>query len=284
MPGDNPDGSCTYIAGGKTHIVCGPDVEHFWLNPLFALIDTTPINVNALGQTIRSDQLARIMVTLQLRSLAGQIRKPNSGVQAVPWTFGDRANSRILDTGIQAHKRGTIEAIDATTILKWVDEVMLPFYEQAPGISSFGSAPPDMFPIGCFNGLYWILPVCYEAAKNLPAGSTKDRLEALVTRWSQWALDLEQTVPGQGFNMSRVYVDSKSIHAKLLDSIKPLLKPENIVFDLNWELRTFRACAVAAKVNGAPELVKAWDRVREKYKDEKSLKAWIVDADGNYIS
>lgn len=280
MPGDNPDGSCSYLTSSGIVTVSGPEVEHFCLGPLFAVIDAKPIDVEALGQKFPSTDLAKIMVTLQVRSLMGQIRDMDG--DPYPWGYGDRGNSRILDTWLQALKRNLVERDDVETGLAFITDVLLPFYERAPGISKFGTAPAGMFPVGCFNGLYWLLPVFYDATQIL-SGPVVQRFQAIVERWSQWALELEQAVPGRGFDMSRFYVDeakfTRTADGKPRDSIADLLEPANIVFDLGWEVWAYRACSVAALVRPAPSLADARGALLRKHGLDPSKRKWIVRPD-----
>ena len=284
IPGDKPDGTCDYLTKTGIVQVSGPDAEHFWLDPLWALNDSPNVPVNTPWGIQNSKSLSGIMAQLQVRSIMGQIRDPSSG-KPYPWGYGDRANSRILDTWLQAAKRGAIEPQDVTTGYQFIVNVLLPHYEAAPGIGEFGNPPsPNLFSVGTFNSLYWLLPVFYDATQILPNPLLKARFQAIVDRWSQWALDLEETVPGRGFDMSKFYVDRAAFMnvEKPLNTIKPLLNPNNIVFDLGWEVWSFRGCSVAAKVTGSPTLKVAQQKLLQKHSGDISKKKWIVNSDREF--
>lgn len=286
IPGDKPDGTCDYLTKAGFVQVSGPDAEHFWIDPLWALNDSPNVPVDTPWGPQQSKSLSGIFATLQLRSIMGQIRDPSSG-KPYPWGYGDRANSRILDTWLQAAKRGAIESQDITTGYQFIVNVLLPHYEAAPGIGEFGTPPsPNLFSVGTFNSLYWLLPVFHDATQVLPNPMLKARFQAIVDRWSQWALDLETTVPGRGFDMSKFYVDRAAFMnvEKPLNTIKPLLEANNIVFDLGWEVWSFRGCSVAAKVTGSPALKAAEQRLIQRHGAELNRKQWIVNADREYAT
>lgn len=282
-PGDLPNGAVGYVTDSGIVIVSGPDAEHFWLEPLWAVIDSDPVDVPALGATMPSTVLAKALATLLTSSLIGMIRDPlGDGVQPNPWTYGDRANSRILSTIIEAAKRGCLAPHDIETAGLWIRDVCLPFYEKSPGISSFGSAPDGMFSIGLFNGLFWILPVAWDATV-LPA-PLGDRFMALVERWSQWAFDIEDTVPGRGFNAGKALVNSAALHAGgPLLSIHLLLKPSNVLTDnITYEHWAFRAASIAARMTENDVLIAAAATILDRHKDDPDKRAWLVNADGEY--
>ena len=286
IPGDKPDGTCDYLTSKGLVTVSGPDAEHFWLDPLWALNDSPNVPVNTQGGVMQSRSLSGIMATLQVRSIMGQIRDPSSG-KPYPWGYGDRANSRILDTWLQAAKRGAIEAADINTGYQFIVNVLLPHYEVAPGIGEFGNPPsPNLFSVGTFNSLYWLLPVFHDATQILPNPLLKARFQAIVDRWSQWALDLEETVPGRGFDMSKFYVDRNALmntaNGKPLNTIKPLLNANNIVFDLGWEVWSFRGCSTAAKVGGSTTLKLAEQKLIQAHGAQINNKKWIVNSDREY--
>jgi len=288
LPGDLPTGEATYFTSRGLVVVSGPEVEHFWLDPLWALMDSPAVDVTVLGGQLPSTLVAKVIATLQVRSLVGQIRSEPAKVHQVQ--FNDRANSRIVDTVFQAAKRGAIEQFDADSANDWIANVLLPHYEKPPGIGAFGKAPEGLFPVGCFNGLYWLLPVFYDAWKLTPDGSPlKDRFGALVARWSQWSLDLEETVPGRGFDMSRFYVDKQAFvddPTVPLASIKSLLTTGNIQFDpdLTWEIWAYRACEVAAEVTGSPVLAAAATKLFAKHGAAPGNKVWMVGPDRDYAA
>ncbi len=295
MVGDQPDGTTIYVTSRGIVRVSGPDAEHFWLNPLWALIDDpSPISIpTGLGTPLMSDVAAKLIGSLLVSAAVGMVRDKDGGnsQRPYPWLYGDRANSRLLDTMIEGFKRGCMLPQDETTAVSFMQDVLLPFYERAPGISRFGGAPAGQFPIGTFNGLYWIMPACYTAAVELQRHDTMralgDRFMELVKRWSQWALDIEETVPGRGFDVDRIFVDKNALENGVdgvpLPTLKPLLDPGNVHFsDITWEIWSFRAADIAAKLTGNPVLEQARDGILNRHGGNQSNRQWMVDADGNY--
>ena len=287
LPGDLENGMGAYITSTGIVAVSGPEVEHFWLDPLFAVMDSPPVEVKALGRKYPSTELAKIMASLQIQSMLGQIRQ--SPGEIYPWTYGDRSNSRIIDTIVQGTKRSIITfAQDVKTSLDFI-ELCLKEYERAPGIGENNRNPIEgMFHVNTFNSLHWLLPVFYDTWSITPPGPQKDRLYAIVRRWSQWCLDLEETVPGRGFDMSGFYVPEEGFqitpNGKPVESIKSLLDPNNITFDngLSWELWAFRACAVAAEVLQHPTMIQARDTLKAKLTGANP--SWLVGYDRRYIN
>lgn len=295
---DLPSGEKLYINSlGDDVKVSGPDAEHFWVTPLHAVFDSPPIMVNVGGGHQRpSTAIAALLLKLQAASVVGMIRDKSGGTsqKPYPWAYGDRANSRILSTIIEAVKRGCLDQADVPTAVYWMRDVLLPWYEATPGISFFNlqPVPANHWSIGCFNGLYWLLPTFYDAAMLfLSSPVTKDlgdRFMVCVQRWSQWALDLEEVVPGRGFNMAQVFLPRKEFRTGgPLASIKALITDPQmqIRFDgITWETWSFRACSVATAVTGSPVLQKARDGILNRRGKDPSNKVWLVNADGSYAA
>lgn len=287
-PGDNANGSKSYLVNGQLVEVSGPEVEHFWLEPLWEVIDAPRFEVDALGTKQDSRDIARVIATYQMRSLIGQIRDPNSpdGLDPFPWGYGDRGNSRIISSIIEAAKRGCIEKVDADTAWRFIVNVALPFYERAPGVSKFGAAPAGKRSVGCFNGIYWLLPVFWDAAMFLPQPFA-ERFFKLCLRLSQWALDLESQYPGRGFNMSRFYVNALAFES----SPEPVatLQGQGLnveaQFDegLAWETWAFRAACVAAEVLQSETLADAANGILQRRGGNPDNRVWLTGADRNPI-
>ncbi|NRA59069.1 MAG: hypothetical protein HRU13_13230, partial [Phycisphaerales bacterium] len=197
-PGDQPDGTVVYMTSSGPVKVSGPDAEHLWLTPLFAVFDDpNPIMVDTgLGNRLPSNVVAGFLARMLTSSAVGMVRDyREDGVKPYPWTYGDRATSRLLHTFTEAHKRGLLPQSDMPTVLVWIEDVVLPFYERGPGIHAFGDAEGGLFPMGLFNGLNWVVPAMHDAARVLERDkATKKlavRLDAIVARFARWAADLE---------------------------------------------------------------------------------------------
>lgn len=283
IPGDNPNGTADYFTAAGIVTVSGPDAEHLWLEPLWAVLDSPAVQIKIPGDEMSSRALAGVMVTMQLRSAMGMIRNQETGM-AYPWSWGDRANSRILGTFIEAMARGAIEPDDVATGLQWIATGFLPFYEQVPGISKFGSSPDErLFPVSCYNGIYWLLPVCYRATQVLANVGLVERFKKIVQRLSQWALDIEEAIPGRGFDAATFLIDAAWLHTGPTPraTLKPMLFSSNISFPGN-EVWSYRACDVAAETLGSPFLRAARQELLARHANDFSKKQWIVTKDGDY--
>lgn len=293
LPGDEPSGEASYLnSKGEVILVSGPDGEHFWLEPLWAVLDSPSVPVMARGKLESSHTIARMMATFLTSSAVGMIRdRSRTDDQPYPWIYGDRATGRVLSTIIEAAKRGCLRQTDVLTSVYYIRDRVLPFYEKTPGIGFFNlqPIPANHHSIGLFNGLSWLLVVFYDAMQALQGhAATQDlanRFGAIVTRYSQWWLDIEETVPGKGFDSPQVFVPRKEFRTGgPLPTIKPILDPANIRFDqgLTWEHWAFRAADIAAKVTGSPVLDKAVDGILNRQGGNPANKKWLVTADGEY--
>lgn len=279
QPGDLADGRATYLTPTGLVYVSGPEVEHFWLDPLWALVDSPGYQVQVFGAPFPADGLARILATLQVRSLLGQIRATPSSV--FPWGYGDRGNARILDTITQASLRGCIQGSDVPAANEFIDTVLLPFYEKAPGIGLKPSNRPGKVRVMTFNGMAWLLPIFYDAWRLDRGSPRKARLWAIIQRWSQWYLDLETVVPGRAFNMAAFYAPGAETFYTApapVASLAGLVTEEDCEYDgLTWEHWGYRACAVAAAVTRSPVLENARDVLAKRHLAKHP--EWIVDKD-----
>jgi len=288
-PGDSLDGTATYFTSRGPIRVSGPDAEHLWLTPLFALIDDpNPIQVaTGLGNILPSNFVAKFLATLLVSSAVGMVRDRNGdGTQPYPWTYGDRATGRLLHTIVEGYKRGCLPAKDITTAAIYIRDIALAFYEKSPGIHTFGNPRNGRFPMGLFNGLHWIVPVCYDAASILrQSGLTSwaDRYMALVTRWSQWMIDMNEVLPVECFRADRLFLDPEWASGESpVDSIKPFIRPEDFLMSFDFAPWAFRAVDIAAKVSDNAGLQQARNEIASSY--ATSHRQWLVGADGEYIA
>ena len=142
--------------------------------------------------------------------------------------------------------------------------------------------------MGLFNGLHWIVPVCYDAANILQQSgltSWADRYMALVARWSQWMIDMNEVLPVECFRADRLFLDpswaSKDIPA---DSIKPFIRAEDFLMSFDFAPWAFRAVDIAAKVSDNAGLDQARNEIASAYQTSHSHRQWLVGADGQYVS
>ena len=293
-PGDMPDGTAVYMASRGPVVVSGPDAEHFWLTPLFALIDDpNPILVETgLGNKLPSNMVAKWLATMLVSSAVGMVRDQNGdGVQPYPWAYGDRATGRLLHTITEGQKRGCLLNEDVPTAAFFIRDIVLAFYETSPGIHSFGAPREGRFPVGLFNGLDWIMPACYDAAKHLETinglSDWSNRYMALVSRWSQWMVDMNETLPLECFRADRVFVDNANNAFIQSDgpvaSIKKLIREEDFLFSFDFMPWAFRAVDIAATVTGNEKLKESRDAIISQYGTDPNARIWMVGADGEYV-
>lgn len=288
-PGDQPGGGVTYLTAGGDIQLTGPEPEHLWLTPLFALIDDpNPILVETgLGNKLPSNMVAKWLATLLVSSAVGMVRdhRTKDG-NPYPWTYGDRATGRLLHTIVEGFKRGCLRNHELPTAARYLADIVLPFYEKAPGIHSFGAWRDGRFPLGLFNGLGWIIPACYDAAQLLrksKATGWADRFDALVGRWSRWMVDLNEALPNECFGADIVYLDPAFAQQESPpDSITPYVRAEDFHFSWDYKPWTFRAIDIAATVTGHAPLAAARDAIAREYSSPGN-RSWMVKADGSYV-
>lgn len=289
-PGDQPDGSTIYLTSAGDVRVTGPDAEHLWLTPLFALVDDrAPILVNTgLGNQLPSNMVAKWLATMLVSSAVGMVRdhRTRDGMP-YPWTYGDRATGRLLHTIVEGAKRGCLQDADVETAAHFIGDIVLPFYERAPGIHSFGSPRDGRFPVGLFNGLFWIIPAMHDAQRalaKLGVTAWDDRFEALLRRWSQWMLDMHTVLPHECFRADRMFLDPQFNN---LDhppaSIASYLRPEDLLQSFDFRSWAFRAVDIAAKVTGSAGLHEAVGQIADAFRGDRDAKRWLVTADGGYV-
>jgi hypothetical protein len=291
-PGDMPDGTTGYIGSNGPVTVSGPDAEHLWLTPLFALVDDpNPIMVDTgMGNQLPSNMVAKWLATMLVSSAVGMVRDQNGdGTQPYPWTYGDRATGRLLHTIIEGQKRGCLMAVDTSTAAFFLRDIVLAFYEDSPGIHSFGDPRQGRFPMGLFNGLDWIIPACYDTANQLATipglGDWSSRYSALVARWSQWMVDMNDTLPLECFRADRVFVDPAfTEQAAPVASIKGMIRREDFLFSFDFMPWAFRAVDIAARVTGDKKLGQSRDAIADQYGSDLGQRPWMVGADGEYVT
>lgn len=289
--GDMPDGTAVYMASRGLVVVSGPDAEHLWLTPLFALIDDpSPILVETgMGNKLPSNMVAKWLATMLVSSAVGMVRdRDGDGVQPYPWTYGDRATSRLLHTIIEGQKRGCLLNEDVLTAALFIRDIVLAFYEKNPGIHTFGAPREGRFPMGLFNGLDWIIPACYDAANQLGTinglGDWSNRYMALVSRWSQWMVDMNDTLPLECFRADRVFVDNAFTQGDApVESIKKLIREEDFLFSFDFMPWAFRAVDIAVAVTGNAKLKDSRDAIISQYGSDPNARIWMVGADGEYV-
>lgn len=294
LPGDQADGAAIYWRAGNPVRVTGPDAEHLWLTPLFALIDDpNPIMVDTgQGNQLPSNMVARFLATLQVSSAVGMVRDKNGDGQIpYPWTYGDRATGRLAHTIVEGFKRGLLPRADVPTAARFLVDIVLGYYENGRGVHQFGRYiagvhPPSAagrFPVGLFNALHWIVPVCHDIARVLQQYGAKawaDRFDALVRRWSQWMVDLHAVNP----DFARAGIVFLAPEFDELPeppaSIAAFVRAEDFHFGSDFRPWAFRAVDIAHLVTG--ELQGVRDQIADEFVNQANQAQWLVGADGSY--
>lgn len=290
LPGDQLGGETLYITSKSVVKVTGPDILHFQLSPLFALFDSgSDYEVMVQGKLRPASFAASVLIRFLLKSLAGMLTQPNGKVAT--YVFGDRGSSTIMGATVEAAKRDLVDQQDLNRIYEYIDKTMLPFFDKAPGLT-LNEKPKlidGMQNTQAYNGLYWLLPRFYDAMVFAPEGAFKEHVKAIVTRWSQNIEDMEVLVPGQGVNAHSVTLTPAVIagdNGKPLPTWKGYLTAENIKIEAggsDWSLWGLRAQFVAAKVLNSEILKKSSGALAAKQKAKGADKAWLVDAEGDYL-
>lgn len=187
---DLPGGERGYLTSSGVVAVSGPDVQHFWIDPLLDIIDRGDgIKVPALGVMMDAPKLAHIMSSFLVDTMAGMIRFHG------PYWGGGRTFARVVDTYVQAAKRNTVSKESAEALLDWLAKYGLPALEKAPGVVNAKG-------VGSFNiyqDLSWVLPALYDLANILkPDQPLLPRVVAVRNRLAQWVLDIDAIKGGRG--------------------------------------------------------------------------------------
>ena len=292
--GDHPNGYSIYNSSRGQIRVSGPDAEHYWLTPLFALTDDkAPTLIDTgLGWQMSSRDVAIVMGKLLVSAAVGAVRDRNGdGVSCYPWTYGGRATFRLLHTIIEGLRRGLLLDQDVPTAAAYIGGIVLPFLERAPGTHSFGAGRPGQFPMGLFNDFFWTVPACYDAAQVLGARSeTKEwakRFHAIVERFGQWAIDMNAISGGHCWHGDRVFLKNEFMkgtdEGKPVDSIAPFINEDDFHYTFPFADWGFRCLDICAEVTGSNTLAESRDMIRERFANT-SKKQWLVYADGEYAT
>ena len=273
---DLSNGQVTYLTSQGLMKVCGPDILHFHLGPLFAAYDSDK-KVMAQGNMVSCKILAGVMIRYLVSSLAGQIRGGNFSL------FNDRGASNVLHVAFHATARKLIDQDDLSTVHQWLIESFIPFYESGAGHHiEQKTAEPGKYKFQIYNGLYWLLPSLYDISSSLPEAPLKEKLDKIVKRFCQWMLDLYQV--NLSLNVNQIYIPEEVAKgATPPESLKPYLSIESFIkSSTDWSLWGYRAASVAAKVLNSEDLTNACHAIYKKFSPKKENKIWLVNADGEY--
>lgn len=272
---DLPNGQVAYLTSKGIMKVCGPDILHFHLGPLFTVYDMNPM-VKAQGKMIPGKLLAEWMIKYLMSCLAGEIRGGNFSASV------DRGNANILHASYHAFKRNLLLDDDKLTIHDWLINHCLPFYESGAGHGiEAKTAEAGKYKLQIYNGLYWVLPALYDLWVSFPEAPLKDRIGKVVLRQCQWMKDLQSVAPS--LNVNQIYIPEEVAKGETPpESLAGYLSIESFVKgSTDWSLWGFRAAKISAKVLGSAELEATCSEIFEKF-NKPVNRQWLVDAEGNY--
>lgn len=295
LPGDLIEGGVAYFTSKGVVIVTGPDILHFQMGPLFALHDAEGLTIKVHGADFSARSAAKVIISMLMSSLAGQVTKSSGAIN--PYVYGDRGSSLILGNVTEAIKRVCVNQNDREILASYIEQYVVTHFEKAPGLTLNQKPALINGKPNCqlYNGLYWLLPRFYDAYKVLLDGELKQRLYAIIKRWSQYMLDLETFLPGKSTACSHVTFPSDELLAGTpIETWAGKLTVDDCILSPNstdWSLWGLRAQYVAAEVLQSETLKVAAKNNCEKWKayNQKNPyyaaqnKAWMTDANNEYL-
>lgn len=266
-------------------LVSGPDLQHFWLDPLLAIIDHTTdddrVQIHT-GAFVPARDVARLMVAYLVDSMSGMLRKDGQ------WLGGGRAAARVIDTYVEVAltRPGLIHEDDAIAMGTWLETYGLPALENAPGVQEAKSGSG-----GCnwYQCCGWLLPPLWNLAK-VTQGELQQRVEAVIRRTAQWMLDIDQIAGGAGkwerldiTPQMRAGVDGKALPTLLGTDVTAA----HIYGQWNFSLWSVRAADVVQRIHDSAEADAFFERVKKAAFAEAGSsvdnKAWLVDAENGWL-
>ena len=277
---DQPNGERTYLGPNGFVNVSGPDWQHFWIDPLFDVVDRAPdsLRVATPWGRVSAPALARTLSTMLVDTFAGMLRKHG------PWNRGGRSAARAIDTFVQAQNRGLVSLASAVAFVDWLETYCLPFLESAPGVV-------DAKGVGICNiyqDVSWVLPAVYDAEKLFrgPRPDLASRLATIRNRLCRWTLDLDAIKGGVGawshFDLTPAVLAGED--GKPLESLVGAIGDENVhgpEWYGDWHVR---AAEIVTRVLPGETSNEYFARVYDAAKDSQYAGTWLVDADREFLS
>lgn len=284
-PEDLSNGERAYVTSKGLVRVSGPDLQHFWLDPLWAIIDDADDNMLVpihTGETVPAHYVARIMAQLLTDSLAGMVNHHGR------WSAGGRPAARIIDTFNQAGKRGCVTPQAALVVVDWLDKVALPFWEKAPGVREVkGSGYCNWY-----HECGWMLLPVYEAEQlstNLdPALDLPNRLMFIRERIAQWMLDIDRIAGGDArWEQLRITPEMKQgVDGEPPMSLDGIIKASDLRGQWSYTLWSVTAADIARRTHPSDAADEFFDRVKTqafKEADQPHEKVWLVDGERQWL-
>ncbi len=282
---DLANGRKNYPTSKGNVSVSSPDVQHFWLNPLWAVIDTdSQAPIRLMGHmTVPAAAVAKLAVRHYLRSLAGILREVG------PYLAGGRATARILDVFNKTRKRQLFadkEGVQiATVITEWIEDYALPQLETAPGVRETQGQGVCRWIQECG----WMLVPLYEAEQSFDGYSDLSaRFKAIRERVSQWMLDIDQIAGGKAkwYNLRITPAMLTGAAGKPLDSLIGAIDADDVTGPDDYTLWSVAAADVAQTTHPSQQAAAFYAGVKQKALSnaKPSEKVWLVDRNRDWIS
>ena len=278
---DTPRGDRAYLVPpGKAVLVSGPDMQHFWLDPLWAVMDAadeTLLVKHPDGSSWPAAWMASVVARLLVKSLAGMVRA------YMPYIAGGRATARVIDTFVQAGKRNLVDEEDAQLFLDWLDRYGLPQMERAPGVQEVkGSGRCNWY-----QQCGWMLLPLWELEAGLDAignANLGDRVVEIRHRIGQWALDIDALVPGSASKWEQLTITAdmrKGLDGKPLPSLAGVIAQSDLRAPYSYSLWSVAAMDVVRADHPGEAAEKLYGDTVDATKGGD--KVWRVDRNREWI-
>lgn len=284
-PDDLASGERAYKTQLGRVLVTGIDLQHFALEPLWAIIDDGDgLEVQASFGPVPAQEAARVVAGHLMASLLGQANAMS------PDYIGGRALFRVMDNFVQAFKRDAFQRPrqDAQAFLAWIDSKGLPALEKAPGVH------PILGKGGGYCNIYqsisWMLTPVHELAEGFKAlglDAPAARLGKIRRRLSQYLLDIETIKGGDAKWGELIITDAMRTGegGKPLETLIGAVQPSDIGGDPFYRLWAVMAADICADTLKTQEAEEFRDRVRSKAQAQAKPadKVWLVDRNREYL-
>lgn len=282
---DLPDGELRYQTQLGYVDVTGIDLQHFAIDPLWAVIDHGgPYTAETAFGPIPANEAAHAVVRQLISSLLGEARNVS------PDYAGGRTLFRVLDNFVQAYKRQAFESPrrDIQDFLGWIDSVGLPHLEQAPGVHEVIGKGGGYCNI--YQSISWMLTPVHEIAEGFASiglDSPAKRFAAIRERLSQYLLDIE-TIKGGDAKWGELKI-TDSMRAgdggKPLSTLVGAVSADDVGGQPYFRLWAVMAADICAHTLNTPEAEAFRDRVQGKAmaQAKPADKVWLVDRNREYL-
>lgn len=292
-PWDGPEDAYDLPGGGRGYMtskgvvkVTGPDIQHFWIDPLLDVIDRGGgITVPWPSATQRTPAalIARGLACMLTEAMTGMLRHVGQ------YQKGGRSFARVVDTHVTAAYRGCLTPTQVNVFLDWLVDHALPFLETAPGV--YDSKWEGRFRI--YQDISWVGPALWDLSQFLtpevrPEDNLYDRVETALERVAQWCLDIHHVKGGSGgWSNCDITPEIKAgDDGKTLATIREVITPDNVsppaYYDA-WAVRMADVCRAVYPGTEAEEYRSAVVATAITKKHDPMSRVWLVDRNRAWI-